>query len=238
MSIVLVHGGWQGGWVWDAVADDLRSRGSDVLAPTLRGLEEGDVDRRGVTASDLAEDLLRHIVRADLDDVVLVGHSGGGPLIQLVADRRPDLVSRVVFVDAWVLRDGECVNDVLPAELVEACRALAEASTDQTVSLPAEMWGSTFMQDADPETLATLVTRAVPTPVGWFDQALPLSRFWTLELPASYVRLRDDRCVPRDVFASMVDRLHAPRVVECAGSHEAMLTRPKELAEALEAAVA
>ena len=43
MQIVLVHGGWVGGWVWDGVADELRRMGHEVIAPTLRGLEDGDV---------------------------------------------------------------------------------------------------------------------------------------------------------------------------------------------------
>jgi pimeloyl-ACP methyl ester carboxylesterase len=38
MQFVLVHGGWQGGWAWDAVAARLRAHGHEVLAPTLRGL--------------------------------------------------------------------------------------------------------------------------------------------------------------------------------------------------------
>ena len=37
MQIVLVHGGWVGGWVWDGVADELRRMGHEVIAPTLRG---------------------------------------------------------------------------------------------------------------------------------------------------------------------------------------------------------
>jgi len=106
MQIVLVHGGWQGGWAWDGVADELRRMGHEVIAPTLRGLEDGDVDRSGVTMSMMARDLIDQVRELTQLDIVLVGHSGGGPLIQLVAEAMPERIGRVVFVDAWVLRDG------------------------------------------------------------------------------------------------------------------------------------
>jgi pimeloyl-ACP methyl ester carboxylesterase len=61
MKIILVHGGWQGGWAWDAVAEHLRAAGHEVFAPTLRGLEDGDVDRAGITITDMTDDLVRQI---------------------------------------------------------------------------------------------------------------------------------------------------------------------------------
>merc|ERR1712000_321474 len=126
-------GGWVGGWVWDGVADELRRMGHEVIAPTLRGLEDGDVDRSGVTMSMMARDLIDQVRE----------------LIQLVAEAMPERIGRVVFVDAWVLRDGETINDVLPDPLVAATKALASQSDDNTIVMPPELWAAS-MQDMSP----------------------------------------------------------------------------------------
>jgi pimeloyl-ACP methyl ester carboxylesterase len=238
MKIILVHGGWQGGWAWDAVAEHLRAAGHEVFAPTLRGLEDGDVDRAGITITDMTDDLVLQIDQRSFDRFVLVAHSGGGPVIQLVTDRMPDRVDRAVFVDAWVLHNGECINDVLPTELVDGVRALAEQTPDSTIDIPPGMWSSAFMQDASDETMAATVSRLVPTPFGWFTEPIGLTRFFTAEVPTSYVFLRDDQAVPQTVYKAAAARLADPRIVECTGSHEAMLTHPAELAQALREAIA
>ncbi|WP_326566189.1 alpha/beta hydrolase [Amycolatopsis rhabdoformis] len=238
MKIVLVHGGWQGGWAWDAVAAHLREAGHDVFAPTLRGLEDGSVDRAGITLTTMVDDLVAQLSHCGFDRYVLVGHSGGGPVIQLVTERLRDRVERTVFVDAWVLLDGECINDVLPAELVAGVRALAEQSSDNTIDLPPALWSASFMQDAEEDTLAAVAARLVPTPFGWFTEPVRLTGFFGAPVPSSYVYLLDDQAVPQSVYQAAAARLADPRVVECAGSHEAMLTHPAELAEALVKAIA
>jgi pimeloyl-ACP methyl ester carboxylesterase len=236
MNFVLIHGGWQGGWCWDGVAADLRAAGHAVFAPTLRGLEEGDVDRAGVTLQDMADGAIAALLEQDLHDVVLVGHSGGGAVIQLIADRLPERIQRVIFVDAWVLHNGETVNDILPPPLVEGVLALAANQPDRTIPMPPELFSSAFMQDATPEQLASVLPRLVPSPLGWLDQPIRLERFHDLDLPSSYVFLRQDQAVPTEIYRTMAGRLKSPTIVECEGSHEAMLTRPKDLATALQTA--
>lgn len=83
---------------------------------------------------------------------------------------------------------------------------------------------------------ATWSPRLVPTPFGWVEQPIELPRFFNLDLRASYVFLRDDVAAPRELFEKMAARLGQPLVVECIGSHEAMLTHPDEVAHALIAA--
>ena len=228
MKFVLVHGGWQGGWAWDAVASELESRGHEAFAPTLRGLTEGDADRAGVTVTDMAAGLIEEIKRRGLDAFVLVGHSGGGPVAQLVVDRLGYRVRRIMFMSAWVLRDGQSINDV---KLVNAPH-----TTDTTVPMDPDLWATKFMQDATPQQLAAVIPRLVPSPIGWFDQRIELPRFFDLHLPSSYIFLRHDLSAPRELFQQMADRLDNPLIVECDGSHQAMLTRPAAVADALIAA--
>jgi pimeloyl-ACP methyl ester carboxylesterase len=237
MTFVLVHGGWQGGWVWEKVVRVLETRGHAAVAPTLRGME-GDAggERAGLTLTDLATALLSELDDPSSHELVLVGHSGGGPVVQYVADRLADRVRRTVFMSAWVLEHGQSINDIRTTEQAAAARREAARSADGTVPMDPHVWQSTFMQDATPEELAAVLPRIVPTPIGWFEDPLDIPRFFQLRLPASYVFLRDDLSAPRERFQQHADRLHDPRIVECGGSHQAMLTRPEEVATTIIAA--
>ncbi|MDE0003343.1 MAG: alpha/beta fold hydrolase [Rhodospirillaceae bacterium] len=102
-DIVLVHGGWLGGWLWQKVAPLLRLRGHDVHAPSLTGLG----DRRHLLSANITPDLhatdIVNVIRwNELKDVVLVGHSYGGFVISGAAGQVPDCVRAMVFVDAFV----------------------------------------------------------------------------------------------------------------------------------------
>lgn len=246
MRFVLVHGGWQGGWCWDAVAANLRAAGHQVLAPTLRGSEPDTaaspaVDRN-VDLDTVGDDLVGQIRDSGWNDVVLVGHSGGGPTIQHAADRLLPNVQRLVFIDAWVLRDGEATVDVQPSG--NAFRALAAEHPDHCISLDESRWREDFMNGAPAELLAATTPRLVPLPLRQLLQPIHLPRLHLdaklgpspATPPTSYIFLRQDRAVDPAVWRRMAARLHAPRLLDCDGPHEAMLTHPHQLAAALQAA--
>jgi pimeloyl-ACP methyl ester carboxylesterase len=234
MKFVLVHGGWQGGWCWDVVSAYLRSEGHEVFAPTLRGSEQGAaVHRVGVNLTTIGEGLVDAIREQGIRDFVLVGHSGGGPAAQYAADRLSQQTRRIIFVDAWVLHDREAINDVLPAALVESSVVAAKQSAEQTVAMDPQVWAEHFMNGASQHDIATVTDKLVPVPFGWLSEPVALPRFWDAALPSSYVFLGQDRAVPQQLFRAMSARLDRPRLVECDGPHEAMLTHPDLLAAAL-----
>ena len=102
-----------------------------------------------------------------LTDIVLVGHSYGGTIISKVAEAIPEQLRRLVFCSAFVLNDGESMLEAFPASHREMLTQLAAESTDNTVTLPFELWRETFINDADLETgplgLRPAVTRTVST---------------------------------------------------------------------------
>jgi len=117
-TFVLVHGAWGGGWDWRNVADRLSADGYRVYRPTLTG--QGEHVHLSSTNVDLEthiEDIVNLILWEDLHDVVLVGHSYGGMVITGVADRVPDRIRRVVYLDALLPENGECVNEIIPPKI-------------------------------------------------------------------------------------------------------------------------
>ncbi|MFC5237825.1 alpha/beta hydrolase family protein [Pseudonocardia zijingensis] len=109
MEFVMVPGGWQGGWVFEPVAAELRRHGHHVEAVTLSGLEvDGPADPDRPPNLDAHIDQVAGIVeRSGGTDVALCGHSYGGMVIAGVADRLGDRLHQLVFIDAYVPADGD-----------------------------------------------------------------------------------------------------------------------------------
>src|SRR5690349_8803127 len=115
---VLVHGAWHGGWCWRKVVPILRAAGHEVYTPTLTGLgERAHLVSPDIGLSTHIEDIIGVLEYEELQKVVLVGHSLAGGIISGVADRAANRIAHLVYLDASVLRDGECDLDcVRPQE--------------------------------------------------------------------------------------------------------------------------
>jgi len=109
-TIVIVHGAWGGSWAFRRVDELLRQKGFNVYRPQLTGLgERVHLSRPDIGLSTHIDDVVNTILFEDLHDIILVGHSYGGMVITGVADRVPDRIHRLVYLDAFVPNDGESV---------------------------------------------------------------------------------------------------------------------------------
>ena len=123
-SFVLVHGAWHGSWCWKRVRPGLQAQGHEVFTPTLTGVaDRSHLLSRAVNLETHIQDVMNLIRWEELTDIVLCGHSYGGCVISGVADRMPEHIRALVYLDAFVLDDGE--NQM--QHLTEAqCRQLRE----------------------------------------------------------------------------------------------------------------
>src|ERR1700736_4606143 len=112
---ILVHGSWHGGWCWDSVALLLAGSGHLVHAPDLAGLGDDGTDLSTVTLASWRDQVVA-LVDAAREPVVLVGHSRGGIVISEVAEPRPPRIPRLVYLAAFLLRDGESVSRTMRAD--------------------------------------------------------------------------------------------------------------------------
>lgn len=234
MNLVLVHGSWHDGRCWDAVADRLRGAGHTVSTPTLAG--NGDGLRPDVTMAETVDQLVGELVDGDQHDIVLVGHSFGGVVIQHVAERIPERIRRLVFHNAYVLTDGETVFDHIPAASAAAFQALAEAAGDGTVSLPFEVFRDGFINDADLDVAHAAFAQLGPEPLARAAEPADLPTFATLPIPRSCLHAMDDNVFPATEFSwhpALSARLGPFRLVQMHGSHEVMFSDPGGLADKL-----
>src|ERR1700684_1107325 len=126
-TFLVCHGGWSAGLSWKKRHPLMVVRGHRLITPSYTGL--GERAHLAIPAIDLEthiQDILNVIKYEDLRDIVLVGHSYGGMVATGVADRARDVVSQLVYIDAFVPRDGESLLDLNePAR--ERMRELAKA---------------------------------------------------------------------------------------------------------------
>ncbi|MDZ5088224.1 MULTISPECIES: alpha/beta fold hydrolase [Mycobacteriaceae] len=114
-AFILVPGMCHGAWCFEGVANSLRSVGYRVHPVTLSGVAERAHLLAGAVNLDthIADVLAVVEAYASMDDLVLVGHSYGGMVITGVADRIPERITSMVFVDAVVPQDGEACWDIV-----------------------------------------------------------------------------------------------------------------------------
>jgi pimeloyl-ACP methyl ester carboxylesterase len=231
-NFVLVHGAWHGGWCWGKVAAILRGRGHTVLTPTQTGLgERSHLLSKSITLDTFVNDIVNVLKFEDLKDVILVGHSFGGPPITGTADRVPERIKQLVYLDAAMLQGGQSVFSLLPPELVAARRKAAE-ETSGGVSIPPPPAASFGI--SDPAQQAWLSARLTPHPFGTYESPLTLKNPFGNGVPMVYISCTDPAYPPLNASKEWATR-QGIKMVELKTGHDAMVTVPEKLADMLDA---
>lgn len=223
--IVLVHGAWHGGWCWARVEPALRAAGHRVFSPTLTGVGER-VHLAGphVNLDTHITDVVNVIEAEELNDVVLVGHSYGGMVITGVADRLPERLRSLVYVDAFLPEDGRCVIDYAAPDRRPAMRTLGEAAGFLD-SLPMALLGV-----KDPADVAWVQRRITRQPYPTFSQPIRLTRRAVAKLTRTYVYCSDPPTGSFDQFAAKLRNDPGWKFHELKTGHDCMVTEPAALA--------
>jgi pimeloyl-ACP methyl ester carboxylesterase len=179
-TYVLVSGAWLGGWAWKPVADRLRAEGHDLHPVTLTGLgERSHLATPQVDLDTYIADVVNLVEFEDLHDVVLVGHSYAGLVVTRVADRIPERISLLAYLDSGPAPDGSAYTDLLPPPAKQLIDRLVDQAGDGwRIPMPAwreleEVMGAS-LQGLDEDERGRLRARAVAQPVRTWTQPLSL----------------------------------------------------------------
>jgi pimeloyl-ACP methyl ester carboxylesterase len=232
-TFVLVHGSWHDGSAWEPIIKHLEAKGDQAFAPTIAGHGKGV--NKNVNHAQCTQSIVDYIVDKDLTNIILLGHSFGGTIIAKVAEAISDRIKRLIFLDAFVLNDGESLIDNFPPHTQALSDRLARESDDQTIMMPFELWREVFLNDADLELAKSSYAQLSPEPYQpWIDK-LDLKQFYALPIPKSYLYCTEDNVLPQGEQWSwhprMSSRLGLFRLVQMRGSHEVMFSNPLGLAE-------
>lgn len=136
-SFVLVHGAWHGAWCWRRVVQPLAALGHRVHAVTLTGVgERTHLRNAAITLETHIADVTQLILAEELGDIILVVHSYGGMIGTAIADRLPERLQHLVYVDAVVPKPGESWSSTHASTTRESRLAAAQASADFSFPAP------------------------------------------------------------------------------------------------------
>jgi pimeloyl-ACP methyl ester carboxylesterase len=229
MSFVLIHGAWHGGWCWREVARRLRAAGHQVFTPTMTGMgERAHLLTATVGLSTFIDDVCAVIECEELNDVVLVGHSFGGLVISGVADRMPERIRQLIFLDALVVKSGESAVDTLPPA-VQSERSQTIDAQGLRMKVPAPDKFGVF----EPQQVEWLLRRLTPHPLKAYTERLILRHPLGNGLTKTYIAATDPWYPPLTGVHEWVKDQTDWEWREIAAGHDAMVTAPEVLSRLL-----
>ncbi|MNI72648.1 hypothetical protein D3C73_1286020 [compost metagenome] len=145
-------------------------------------------------------------------------------MIQKVAELVPDRIRRLVFFNAFVLKDGQMLADEFPTPVREAFQQLRQSSKDDTIMLPFLLFRETFVNLASLGLAQQMYNSISPEPAKPFYDKLDLKKFYSLQIPRSYLYLTEDNVLPQGSneygwHPHMSSRLGLFRLIKSHGDH-------------------
>jgi len=228
-TYVLVHGAWRGSWIWKRVRRMLQAQGHEVFTTTHTGVaDRSHVSSPSVNLDTHIADVGNLLRWEELSDVILVGHSYGGCVVSGVADRAPERIGALVYLDAFVLEDGQCLNDMLPPEVRSARIAEANEVGDgwRLPPISAEEF------NVNPEDRDWVNRQSTMQSLACFEQPLRLTGALRQITNVTYILASDWSPSPFPQFYEKAKaRGWKTTTIHC--GHDVMLDRPAELTREL-----
>ena len=244
-TFVLVAGSFAGGWIWRKVVPLLRAAGHDVYATTSTGL--GDRVHLADPALDLdthVTDVVNVLEYEDLHGVALVGHSSGGMLVSGVAERVPERLARLVYLDASVPADGQSDFDVTVLSEEDRAGAIASlvaagwaAGTPGLVPVDAGVEEFVKGMVEDPADAGWVLPKLAPHPLAAWTQPIRLGNPAAAALPRAFVFCTEQKgSADEDPTVRIAERVRSDPAwtyLELAANHLQLVNDPQATAEAL-----
>jgi pimeloyl-ACP methyl ester carboxylesterase len=227
-TFVLIHGAWHGAWCWRRVTDRLHKAGHVVFTPTLTGLgERSHLLRAGINLTTHVTDVVNAMKWERLTDVVLCGHSYGGMVISGVAEQMAPAIRSIVFLDAFVPRDGEAVQSLTSTEVQRGVAAAVERGDLAMPPRSSEAFGVNAADRAWVDSLC------VPQPIGCFTEKMALTGAVGRIPRKSYIRAASyiNPGFDRALAAAKADPSWRTYEVSC--GHDVMVDAPERVSEIL-----
>jgi len=205
----------------------MAAAGHEFLTPTYTGLgERAHLARPDNDLETHIQDVVGVLTCEDLRHVVLLGHSYGGMVATGVADRAPERVARIIYLDAFVPENGQALIDFLPPQARQRVKDSVSSGDGWRVT-PNPIPPDTSENDA-----AWVAKFRMPQSVRCFEQPIRLRA--KLTLPRSYIQcMRYADHGPFGQFAARA-RDEGWRLDELDSSHSPNVTAPGALMQLLQ----
>lgn len=232
MSIyVLVHGGFHGGWCWDKVVPLIEKSGHHVVAPDLPGHGADKTATTDVTLQ-LYVDHICTVLNEQTEPVILVGHSMAGAVITQVAEYLPEKISKLVYLTAFILGNGQCMND-WRTEDIPVEHALVLSKDERSMTVVKEAIQGIFYSDCSAEDIAWAKSLLDPQATEPFGATVKTSAGKYGSVAKIYIECLEDRAMVPELQKRIYTMHPCEKVVSINTGHSSFISAPKVLASQL-----
>ncbi len=226
-KFLLVHGGLHGAWCWSKLIPHLEARGHDVVAIDLPGLGDDPTPPEQTTLSDYGDAVAKG-ARTMGGGVIAVGHSLGGMAISSGAEKVPELFSKLVYLTAIMLADGDNVS--------AAGIPLDPSITANAVSpiMQREVCEYMFYNDCDKADVDDIMPRLRPQAVAPMAATMRVSPERWGRVPRFYIACEKDNALTIDNQRAMIARSPVKKTITLSSGHSPFVSMPERTAEALD----
>jgi pimeloyl-ACP methyl ester carboxylesterase len=209
----------------------LTERGYRVVAPDLPGLGDDLTPPTQVTFEACVQRVV-DVLSESNDPVLLVGHSLGGAAVTQAAEERPDLVSKLIYLTAFLPRDGESPMD-LAAQSPSTAQGLRDSAVEGAHEFNPDLAPDFLYNHCEPSLARWAVERLRPQAGAPVAAPVHVSDEHWGSIPKVYVVCTDDHAIPPDVQELMCDRTPGVRKRYLKSDHSPFLSQPSQLASLL-----
>lgn len=229
---VLVHGAWMDSSAWDLVKQLLEQHGETVITVNLPGHGTDATPADQVTLEAERDTVIKAI--GNRKDVTLVGHSFGGMVISAVAEAIPDQLAKLIYVAAYLPRDGDTVQTLSASDKDSRVGMYWNQTSQITAAIKPEGIADVFCADCSDVQKAALVAGHKPEPLIPFGTPIQLTAANFGRVPRFYVETLQDHAVSHNLQLQMLANTPVQGRVALDSSHSPFLSQPQTLVAALE----
>lgn len=225
-TYVLVHGSFQGAYAWQFVKPQLEAQGHKVVVVELPGHGK-DNTAPSQTSINGYRDKVVSAIQGLEGKVVLVGHSMGGMVISIVAEKIPERIEKLVYIAGFVPKNGQSLFDLVTQDHQSLLGpALIPSSDMLTMSLADADVPPIFCQDGSTAIKQMLIAENKPEPAIPFTQTVTVTSAAFGSIEKHYIRTTFDNTVGINLQDQMLGDGNITNIYTLNTGHCPFLTQP------------
>jgi putative intracellular protease/amidase/triacylglycerol esterase/lipase EstA (alpha/beta hydrolase family) len=226
-TYVLVHGAWADESAWGFIRNDL-AKNANVVVINLPAHGADNTYGVGIGLNDYVK-TVTDAINLQAGKVILVGHSMAGQVISQVAENIPNKIDKLVYVSAYLPKNGESAAGITNKFLNNKPIEVFEFNADYSlVSIKKEALATVVCADCPDYMKEVLVKYHRAEPTKGLNDVVNLSSKFTA-IPKYYISTKNDYSVPYALQQQMIkDNGTIKKVFEMNTSHLPFVANPKE----------
>ncbi len=232
-TYVLVHGAWQAPYVWDAVRKDLVNKGNKVIVVELPGHGKDNTPPHQLSL-DVYRDKVIDAFSKENGKIILVGHSMGGMVITLVAEKVPEKIKTLVYIGAFLPASGQALTDLAFSDPDSKLGASLVPSADQlSLDVKRDSLIYLFINDGSQSVKDQVLANYRAEPAIPFGNKVTVTNDRFGSVDKVYIKTLKDIVISSGLQDRMIAAAGISKVYEVNTSHSPFLAKPAEVSALL-----